>query len=147
MPRPSRTCAFGASYKAAYYSLSACYLKTFWQLWHVIHCHPHFLLTIITHVRRSNGGGHEMGPMQYFLITTTLFKSQKILFNARAPSSNLIHRILSTSQLPILDPPSQLHYLLHFPPVLPPLMGFPPPRASRVSVIHVFLVSIFENLY
>ena len=31
MPRPSRTCAFGASYKAAYYSLSACYLKIFWQ--------------------------------------------------------------------------------------------------------------------
>ena len=31
MPLPSRTCAFGASYKAAYYSLSACYLNTFWQ--------------------------------------------------------------------------------------------------------------------
>ena len=33
MPRPSRTCAFGASSKAAYYSLSPCYLKTFWQPW------------------------------------------------------------------------------------------------------------------
>ena len=33
MPRPSRTCAFGASSKAAYYSLSACYLKPFWQPW------------------------------------------------------------------------------------------------------------------
>ena len=31
MPRPSRTCAFGASSKATYYSLSACYLKTFWK--------------------------------------------------------------------------------------------------------------------
>ena len=31
MPGPSRTCAFGASSKATYYSLSACYLKTFWQ--------------------------------------------------------------------------------------------------------------------
>ena len=31
MPRPSRTCAFGASSKAAYYSLLTCYLKTFWQ--------------------------------------------------------------------------------------------------------------------
>ena len=31
MPRPSRTCAFGVSSKAAYYSLSDCYLKTFWQ--------------------------------------------------------------------------------------------------------------------
>ena len=31
MPRPSKTSAFGASSKAAYYSLSACYLKTFWQ--------------------------------------------------------------------------------------------------------------------
>ena len=33
MPRPSKTCAFGASSKAAYYSLSACYWKTFWQPW------------------------------------------------------------------------------------------------------------------
>ena len=31
MPWPSRTCAFGASSRAAYYLLSACYLKTFWQ--------------------------------------------------------------------------------------------------------------------
>ena len=31
MPWPSRTCAFGMSSKAAYYSLTACYLKTFWQ--------------------------------------------------------------------------------------------------------------------
>ena len=31
MPRPSKTCAFGASSKAAYYSLSACYWRTFWQ--------------------------------------------------------------------------------------------------------------------
>ena len=31
MPHPSRTCAFGASYKATYYSLSDCYLETFWQ--------------------------------------------------------------------------------------------------------------------
>ena len=29
MPWPSRTCAFCASSKAAYYSLSGCYLKTF----------------------------------------------------------------------------------------------------------------------
>ena len=31
VPWPSRTCVFGASSKAAHYSLSACYLKTFWQ--------------------------------------------------------------------------------------------------------------------
>ena len=31
MSRPSRTCAFGVSSKAACYSLSACNLKTFWQ--------------------------------------------------------------------------------------------------------------------
>ena len=29
MPRPLRTCAFGASSKTAYYSLSACYSKLF----------------------------------------------------------------------------------------------------------------------
>ena len=31
MPEPSRTCAFGGSSNAAYYSLSAWYLKSFWQ--------------------------------------------------------------------------------------------------------------------
>ena len=31
MSRPSRTCAFGVSSKAACYSLSACNLKSFWQ--------------------------------------------------------------------------------------------------------------------
>ena len=37
MPRPYETCAFGASSKATYYSLSACYLKHFWQSWSYIH--------------------------------------------------------------------------------------------------------------
>ena len=36
MPRPSKTCAFGASTKDAYYSLSACYWKTFWQPWKLV---------------------------------------------------------------------------------------------------------------
>ena len=44
-----------------------------------------------------------MGPLQHSLTTAPPFKSQKILFKARAPGSNLIHRRLSTSQLPILD--------------------------------------------
>ena len=81
-----------------------------------------------------------MGPMQYSLTTATLFKSQKILFNARALSSNLIHRMLSTSQLPIFKTcPPQLHDLLHFSPVLQPLMGSPPPpRALQGSVIHTY---------
>ena len=88
-----------------------------------------------------------MGPMQYSLTTATLFKSQKILFNARALSSNLIHRMLSTSQLPIFKTcPPQLHDLLHFSPVLPPLMGSPPPSFARFCDTHLFLVSIVENL-
>ena len=29
MPQPSRTCALGASSKATYFLVSACYLKTF----------------------------------------------------------------------------------------------------------------------
>ena len=33
-----------------------------------------------------------MGPMQQSLTTATPFKSQKILFKARALGSNLIHR-------------------------------------------------------
>ena len=58
--------------------------------------------------RRAKWSEHGMGPacMQHSLTTATLFKSQKILFKARALGSNLIHRRLSTSQLPILDPPS-----------------------------------------
>ena len=31
--KPSSTYAFGARSKATYYSLAACYLKTFWQPW------------------------------------------------------------------------------------------------------------------
>ena len=77
--------------------------------------------------------------MQHSLTTATPFKSQKILFKPRALGSNLIHRRLSTSQLPILDPPPpQLHDLLCFSPLLPPIMGSP--RASRGSAMHVFLV-------
>ena len=30
---PSRTCTFGAISKATYHSVSACFLKTFWQPW------------------------------------------------------------------------------------------------------------------
>ena len=33
VPLPSRICAFTVSSKATYYSLLACYLKRFWQLW------------------------------------------------------------------------------------------------------------------
>ena len=47
-----------------------------------------------------------MGPMQHSLTTATPFKSQKILFKARALGSNLIHRRLSTSTLetnPIIE--------------------------------------------
>ena len=33
VPQPSRSCAVERFSKAAYYSLSACYFKTFWQPW------------------------------------------------------------------------------------------------------------------
>ena len=53
--------------------------------------------------RRVKWGEHGgMGTMQHSLTTATPFKSQKILFKARALGSSLIHRRLSTSQLPIL---------------------------------------------
>ena len=45
-------------------------------------------------------------PASFRATTATTFKSQKILFKARALGLNLIHRRLSTSHLPILDPPS-----------------------------------------
>ena len=44
MPWPSRTCAFGASSKAAYYSLSACHLKTFWPPCSIHHIIMYFLI-------------------------------------------------------------------------------------------------------
>ena len=59
--------------------------------------------------------------MQHSLTTATPFKSQKILFKARALGSN-VH-------------PPQLHDLLHFSPVLPPVMGYPPPPDTRISSI------------
>ena len=52
MPQPSRTCFYGVSSKAAYYSLSACYLKTFLtalNLRHNHHCH-HIIISVSTHL-------------------------------------------------------------------------------------------------
>ena len=46
--------------------------------------HPYFLLT-----RRVKWGEHGMGPVQHRLKTATPFKSQKILFKARALGSNI----------------------------------------------------------
>ena len=72
--------------------------------------------------RRDKWGGHRMGLMQHWLTTATPFKSQKILFKARALGSIL--KYISASNIwPAL--PSYM-ILLHFSPVLPPLMGFPP---------------------
>ena len=67
-----------------------------------------------------------MGPMQHSLTTATPFKSQKILFKARALGSNLIHRRLSTSQLPILDPPSPVTLFTSFLSCPPTPCGLPP---------------------
>ena len=69
--------------------------------------------------RRVKWGEHGgMWPMQHLLTTATPFKSQKILFKARALAralgSNLIDRTLSTSQLPILHPPSTVTWFTSF---------------------------------
>ena len=72
--------------------------------------------------RRVKWGEHGMGPMQHWLTTATPFKSQKILFKARALGSNL--KYISASNIrPVLH---SCMTLLHFSPVLPPLMGFLP---------------------
>ena len=77
------------------------------------------------------------------------FKSQKILFKARALGSNLIHRRLSTSQLPILDPPSPVTWFTSF--LLPPPTpsGIPPSFArfcdTRISssiIVILFSLSV-----
>ena len=78
--------------------------------------------------RRVKWGEHGgMGPMQHSLTTATPFKSQKILFKARALGSNLIHRRLSTSQLPILDPPTPVTWFTSFVSCPPTPYGLPPP--------------------
>ena len=64
--------------------------------------------------------------MQHSLTTATPFKSQKILFKARAPGSNLIHRRLRTSQLPILDPTSPVTWFTSFL-SCPPTPSWAPP--------------------
>ena len=92
--------------------------------------------------RRVKWGAHGIGPMQHLLTRATPFKSQKILFIARALGSNSIHRGLSTSQLPILDPPSPVTWFLLFLSCPPTPYGLPP-RALRGSVIHVFLVTFY----
>ena len=108
----------------------------------------HFLLTIITHVGIPNGVN--TGPMQHwlpFLTTATPFKSQKILFKARAPGSNLpapTKRRLSTSHLPIKGQCWNLSFpLTQFSPFLsrPPILDIlcPSPRAPWGSAIHVIL--------
>ena len=84
--------------------------------------------------RRVKWGEHGMGPMQHSLTTATPFKSQKILFKARALGSNLIHGRLSTSQLPILDPPSPVIWFTSFlscPPTPYGLTPSPPPSFAR----------------
>ena len=63
--------------------------------------------------------------MQHSLTTATPFKSQKILFKARALGSNLIHRRLSTSQLPILILPSPITLSTSFPFRPPTPYGLP----------------------
>ena len=76
--------------------------------------------------RRVKWGAHGIGPMQHLLTRATPFKSQKILFIARALGSNLIHRGLSTSQLQILDPPSPVTWFLLFLSCPPTPYGLPP---------------------
>ena len=55
-----------------------------------------------------------MGPMQYSLTTATPFKSQKILFKARALGSNLIHRRLKYISASNIRPalPSNMIYFV-----------------------------------
>ena len=72
--------------------------------------------------------------MQHWLTTATPFKSQKILFKARALGSNLKYISASNSR------PALASYmiLLHFSPVLPPLMGSPPPPELHKVLRYTF---------
>ena len=90
-------------------------------------------------------GEHGMGPMQHWLTTATPFKSQKILFKARALGSNLIHRRLSTSQLPILDPPSPVTWFTSFLSCPPTPYGLPLPSFARFCDIRISSIKIFPS--
>ena len=92
--------------------------------------------------RRVKWGEHGMGPMQHWLTTATPFKSQKILFKARALGSNLIHRRLSTSQLPILDPPSPVTWFTSFLSCPPTTYGLPPPSFARFCDTRISIIII-----
>ena len=67
--------------------------------------------------RRVKWGDHGMGPMQHWLTTATPFKSQKILFKARALGSNLIHRRLKYISASNIRPalPSYMIYFISLP--------------------------------
>ena len=98
--------------------------------------------------RRVKWGEHGgMRPLQHSLTTAPPFKSQKILFKARAPGSNLIHRRLSTSQLPILDLHSPVTWFTSLLSRPPTPYALPSPRASRGSAIHVFLVWYIPSVW
>ena len=97
--------------------------------------------------RRVKWGEHgEMGPLQHSLITATPFKSQKILFKARAPGSNLIHRRLSTSKLPILDLLSPVTWFTSFL-SCPPTPDGLPPELREVLRYTYFLFRFFIKMY
>ena len=84
--------------------------------------------------RRVKWGEHGgMGTMQHSLTTATPFKSQRILFKARALGSNLIHRRLSTSQLDIN--PDLPNYMIYFISLLSshPLWTPPGPELREIS--------------
>ena len=66
MPWPSRTCALGASSKAAYYSLAACYLKTFWQpckiLWKNLRIRVRYIKCLATESKAFQGRSNSKVP-------------------------------------------------------------------------------------
>ena len=90
------------------------------------------------------------------LTTPTPFKSQNILFNDRALSSNLLqpkgdYKDISHSNIraSVKNCPPKLHNLLRFsPPFIPDILwASPTPQASRVSAIHVFLVILCSAFF
>ena len=86
MPQPSRTCAFGTSSKAAFYSLSTCYLKTFWQPWPIIiilsvTCNSHLFYSI-TWQKCVQLYMHTISCILYFsLVLLSKLKSYSSLFD------------------------------------------------------------------
>jgi len=78
VPWLSRTWACGASSKTAYYSLPACYLKTFWQPWYIhsfiLHCNQTLHIGTCSKICKAAPKTFALGHQWIQQITARVFQ-------------------------------------------------------------------------